>query len=150
MEEGMVARASRRPYRRRQWIVNPALQYRFIWTMLWLLLLLTAGALASVYLALWWTLRTFELLNEPVAVAQLTTVALLITVEVLLLMPVVVWIGVRLTHRVAGPLVRIMAALDRMTHGDFNVRITLRRGDSMVEVADAVNTLADSLRSRTR
>ena len=142
----MMASRSQRSYRRRRWVVNPSFQYRFIGIMLLVLLLLTVGALASVYLALWITLRTFGLDRQPLAVAQMATVALMVTLELLLLAPAVVWIGVRLTHKVAGPLVRINAALQQMAHGDLNIHLTLRKGDSLVELADAINALAANLR----
>ena len=138
-----------RSYQRRRLVVNPPFQYRFVGVMLLLLLALTLGALGSVYLALWLTLRTFEVASEPLAVAQLTSVGLLVTLELLLVAPIVIWVGVRLTHKVAGPLVRINAALQRMAQGDYSVHLTLRKGDSLVELADAVNALATFLRSRS-
>ena len=134
-------------YKRRQWIVNPSFQYRFIGIMLLVLLLLTVGALGSLYLAIWVTLRTFEISNEPLAVAQLTTAGLVMTAELLLIVPVIVWIGIRLTHKVAGPLVRINAVLQQMASGDFNVHLKLRKGDSLIELAEAINVLAEALRS---
>lgn len=144
----MASARAQVPYRRRQWIVNPPFQYQFVGRMLLLLLLLAVGALAGVYLALWMTLKTFELTREPWAVAQLTTVGLLVTIEMLLLAPVVIWIGIRMTHRVAGPLVRINAALQHMAQGNYDVHLTLRKGDSLIELANAINTLSSSLRSR--
>lgn len=144
----MAKAQARKPYVRRHWLVNPPLQYQFIGVMLLLLLLLTVGALASVYLALWLTLQTFSLGDDAIAVAQLSTVGLLVTLELLVLAPFVVWTGIRLTHRVAGPLVRINAAIQQMARGDFNVHIKLRDGDALVELADAINVLASSLRSR--
>ncbi len=136
-------------YHRRQWIVNSSFQYRFVGIMLLMLLLLTLGALGSLYLAIWITLRMLGIANEPLAVAQLTTAALVMTCELLVIVPVVVWIGIRLTHKVAGPLVRINAALQQMATGDFNIHIKLRKGDSLVELADAINVLAEALRSRS-
>ncbi|MBI4341537.1 MAG: HAMP domain-containing protein [Candidatus Omnitrophica bacterium] len=144
----MASAPGPRAYQRRQLLVNPPLQYQFIGIMLSVLLLLTIGALASVYFALWFTLRTYSLTEDPVAVAQLTTVGLVVTFELLVIAPVVVWIGLRMTHKVAGPLVRIMAVLREMTTGNFRQRITLRKGDSLRELADAVNTLAEFLRTR--
>jgi len=115
--------------------------------MLLMLAVLSAGALASVYLALWVTLQTFQVAHEPRAVALLATAGLFVTIELLLLLPVVIWIGVRLTHRVAGPLVRINAALQQLAQGNLDVHVTLRKGDSLVELAGAINTLAASLRT---
>ena len=139
---------SRHQHLRRHWLVNPPLQYQFVGVMLLVLLLLTVGALGSVYLALWLTLHTFDFGRDPIAVAQLSTVGLMVTLELLLLAPVVVWIGIRLTHRVAGPLIRINAAVQQMARGDFQIQLKLREGDSLVDLADAINLLASSLRSR--
>ncbi len=144
----MAAGSGARSYKRRQWIVNPPLQYRFIGVLLLVLFMLTIGALVSVYLALWLTLRTFGLVEDPLAVSLLTTVGLVTTLELLLIAPVVILMGVRLTHRIAGPLVRINAALLQLAQGRHDVHITLRRGDSLTEVAAAVNSLAESLRTR--
>lgn len=135
-------------HRRRHYLVNPPLQYQFIGVMLFVLLILTLGALGSVYLALWLTLKTFGLMEDPVAVSQLTTVGLVITLELLLIAPVVFWIGLRLTHRVAGPLIRITNTLQQLAAGDYSIRIKLRKGDSLTEVADAINVLAEALQSR--
>jgi signal transduction histidine kinase len=133
---------------RKRYLVNPALQYRFIGVMLFLLILLTVGALASVYVALWLTLRTYDLASNPLAVAQLSGVGLMVTLQLRLIAPVVIWIGIRWTHKVAGPLVRIQSAVQQMSQGDYNVNIRLRKGDALVELADGLNTLATTLRTR--
>ena len=146
----MASKSSSKRYQRTQWLVNPPLQYQFIGILLLVLLILTIGALASVYFALWLTLKTYGMADNPVAVAQLTTVGLLVTLELLILAPFVIWLGLRMTHRIAGPLVRILAGLQQMSLGNFEQRITLRKGDSLVELADAVNTLAENLRSRRK
>ena len=145
----MALSSRTRTYQRRQLLVNPPLQYQFVGIMLSVLLLLTIGALGSVYFALWFTLRTYGLADDPIAVAQLTTVGLVVTFELLVIAPIVVWVGLRMTHKVAGPLVRIMAVLREMSAGNFRQRVTLRKGDALTEVADAVNTLAEFLRTRT-
>jgi signal transduction histidine kinase len=139
---------ARRPYRRRQLIVNRPLQFRFNKAMLGILYVLTFIALGSVYLTLWMILQTFGLQHDPVTVALFSTIGWSIALELLLVGPFVVWLGVLLTHKVAGPLVRVHAALAQLTQGNFNIRISLRKGDSLTDLADAVNTLADSLQRR--
>ena len=138
-----------RSSRRRIWIVNPSLQYRFTGILLAAIVVMWAGALASVYLAIWITLRTLDASSSPSAVSQLGLVGIIVTTELLLIAPIVVWIGIRWTHRVAGPLVRIKWALEQMAQGRFDLHLTLRKGDSLVELADTVNALAASLRSRS-
>ena len=112
------------------------------------LLLMTVGALGSVYFALWFTMNTYGLADDPAVLAQLTTVGLVVTFELLIFAPLVVWLGLRMTHRVAGPLVRITAALQQMAAGNYQQHLTLRKGDSLQEVAELINPLATTLRSR--
>lgn len=143
-----MASNAARPYRRRQLIVNRPLQYRFIGAILLILVGLAAVGLATVHLTLWTTLRMFGLEHDAVTVALLTTVSWSLTVELLIVAPFVMWIGVLLTHKIAGPLIRIQAALARMTHGNYDVHLQLRRADALVELAEDVNQLAASLRAR--
>lgn len=146
----MGPKPSKPRHHRQQWLVNPPLQYQFIGILLFAMLALTVGALASVYFALWATLKTFGLSDNPVAVAQLTTVGLLVTLELLVLSPFAIWLGLRMTHRIAGPLVRILAVLQQMALGNYEQRITLRKGDYLIELAQAVNMLADNLRAQRK
>ena len=143
-----MAPSTARPYRRRQLIVNRPLQYRFIGAMLLILLALSGIALATVSLTLWVTLRTFGQAHDPVAVALLTTVGWSLALELLIVAPFVIWMGVVLTHKVAGPLIRIQAALVRMTNGNYDINLRLRKADALVELAEGLNRLAASLRSR--
>ena len=123
------------------------MQYRFIGILLLLLVLLTIGALAGVYAALWVTLSTYGLARDPLAVAEFATVGVMVTFEMLVIASLVVWLGVRLTHTVAGPMVRITAVLEQMARGDYDVHVRLRKGDALIDVANAINTLAASLRA---
>ena len=143
-----MTKSSTRPYRRRQWIVNRALQFHFIGVMLLILCALTLAALAGVYSALWITLNLFDLLDDPVSISLFTMVGLIVVLELLVVAPIVGWIGIGLTHKVAGPLVRIQAALTKMSEGDFDVHLTLRKGDMLGELANLINRLSTSLRNR--
>ena len=116
--------------------------------MLLILLALSGIALATVYLTLWVTLQTFGLAHDPVTIALLTTVGWSLALELLVVAPFVVWMGVVLTHKVAGPLVRIQTALVRMTNGNYDVNLRLRKTDALVELAEGLNRLAASLRAR--
>jgi len=130
-------------------LVDRSLQYRFVRVMLIMLLFMGGTALGSVYFALWSTLRTFELSGDPLTVALFTTVWVTVTLAMLFIAPFVVVMAVLITHRIAGPLVRIKAALEQMAHGDYNVRLTLRRGDSLMDLAKLINRLADVLRNKS-
>ncbi len=140
--------APKRPYRRRQFIVNRPLQFRFVGMMLAMFAALTVLMLGGMYLALWMTLYTFELLHDPVMVSLFTTTELILALEFVLLLPLVIWMGIWLTHKVAGPLVRVRAALASLAEGRFNIQVTLRKGDALIELAEDINRLAGALRRR--
>jgi len=129
-------------------LVNRPLQYRFVGALLLILLALSGIGLATVCLTLWVTLQTFGLARDPVTVALFATVGWSLTLELLIVAPFVIWLGIVLTHKVAGPLVRIQAALARMVNGDYDVHLRLRKRDALVEVAEGINRLAASLRAR--
>ena len=137
-----------RRYRRRQLIVNRALQFPFVRVMVLSVCLMAAASLTAVSLAIRVTLSTFELSQDAVTVSLFNTASWMIVLELLLVTPVVVWLGILITHKVAGPLVRIRTALAQLAAGDFNVQIRLRQGDELADVADLINYLATSLRSR--
>ena len=144
-----MRRAGRPAYRRRKFIVNPPFQYRFVGAMLGFVFVLMLAILAGIYFALWGTLYTFELLHDPVTVSLFTMAGLAVALELLLLAPFVIWIGILMTHKVAGPLVRIYGALSQMAEGDFDVHLTLRKGDALIELADGINRLAAALRRKS-
>lgn len=62
-----------------------------------------------------------------------------------------IWWGVRLSHRFAGPLQRIEKELHKITHsGDYSHRIHLRKNDDIRPVADAINKLLDSIHKKAK
>ena len=145
-----MGQAERPTYKRRQFLVNRPLQLSFVRAMLLILLLMAAAALVAMRIAVHVTLFTYELSNDALLRALFDTVFWIIVLEMVFLAPFVIWMGILLTHKVAGPLVRIHAALAQMTAGRFDIHISLRKGDALVELADAINRLALSLRNRLR
>lgn len=137
-----------RPYQRRRLVVNRALQFRFVRAMLVILVVMALAAVVAVFVAIRITLSTFELSQDAVVVSLFNVICWLIVLELLIVTPAVIWLGILLTHKIAGPLVRIGAALAQMAEGDYNIHIQLRRGDELREVAALVNHLAATLRSR--
>lgn len=135
-------------YRRRRWIVNLPLQWRFVRALLFVIGLMTTAAMIAVYVAIRVTLSSFELARDPVMIAIFSTMGWTIVIELLVLVPLVFCMGILLSHKVAGPLVRIQAALKQMESGEYNIHIKLRKGDALVELAEMVNHLAESLRRR--
>lgn len=59
-----------------------------------------------------------------------------------LISPVIVIFSLLLSHKIAGPLSRIVQGIHRIGEGDFNVRIKLRRGDELLDLAEGINDIA--------
>lgn len=141
--------SEQRPSRRQHWLVNRGFQFRFVRAMLLVLLVMAVVAILGMYGALQLTIATYELRREAFVVALFNTVAWTVIVEFIILVPVVGWIGILLTHKVAGPLVRIRAALAEMIQGNFDIHLRLRKGDALTDLAEDVNRLAEFLRRRS-
>ena len=141
-----------RSNRRRQWMVNRPFQWRFVQAFLLVICAVALLILGGVYLALWITLSTFELQHDPITVQLFKNVALFVSLELLVCSPLLIWMlawmCIMFTHKVAGPLVRILHVMKQMTQGRFDLQVRLRKGDALDELAQAVNQLASFLKSR--
>jgi signal transduction histidine kinase len=55
------------------------------------------------------------------------------------------WYGVRLSHRIAGPMVQIKRVLEQALKGEYEKRIQLRSNDFLHEIGDELNLLLEKL-----
>lgn len=55
------------------------------------------------------------------------------------------WVVVRRTHRMYGPMVNIIGFVEKLRAGDFSARVRLRKGDDFHDVAAKLNELAETL-----
>jgi two-component system sensor histidine kinase ResE len=60
------------------------------------------------------------------------------------------WYGVRLSHRIAGPMVQIKRVLERAAKGEYKSRIQLRSNDYLHEIGDELNRLLEELESQKK
>lgn len=58
------------------------------------------------------------------------------------------WIGIKLSHRMYGPMVPFNRHIDKLKQGYYNHRMNLRKTDELKELRDALNSLAESLQAR--
>lgn len=61
------------------------------------------------------------------------------------MLPIVAWDVLKLSHSIVGPILRIRGVLKSMNQGEYVQKITLRKGDFCVELADDLNRLIDTL-----
>lgn len=55
------------------------------------------------------------------------------------------WWGIRLSHRIYGPLIPIQRHIEKLKAGEYSARMQLRKTDELTEIRDALNDLAETL-----
>lgn len=86
-------------------------------------------------------------------VGQIITNAITVSLFILMVVAiafamVAVLIGVKLSHRIYGPLVPFARHIEHLKAGNYSVRMNLRKNDDMVELKDALNGLAEVLEEK--
>jgi nitrogen fixation/metabolism regulation signal transduction histidine kinase len=59
------------------------------------------------------------------------------------------WFGMRLSHRIVGPMIQIQRVLEKAIQGNYGFRINLRNNDYLHEVAEDINQLLENLDSKS-
>lgn len=85
---------------------------------------------------------------SEVLIDHVGSVELNVTAISLFLMAVSVFIGVKLSHRIYGPIVQMRKHVGRLMAGEYQSRVHLRDHDHFGELADDLNDLAQTLESR--
>ena len=135
-------------FARKQYIVAPRFQLRYIGVIL--ILMFATAALCS-YVVYY---NSLVLLGEKLAnvypqgklVAMLKTVNLRVFISVILVSPLVVFLGIILSHRIAGPVTRMERFLNNVASGDLTGRLTLRPKDELIPLANGINAVIDTIK----
>jgi methyl-accepting chemotaxis protein len=139
---------SGKAYKRRQYIVDPAYQLRFV-TRIFLIVLGVAvpGSFIATFLV-WQNLYRPELGNQAHLITAIIAVAMTLLAELLIALPVVFVMSIRQSHRIVGPMNRLKQTLAAIGSGDLSQRIYVRKGDALEELAAAINAMAEQLQQR--
>jgi nitrogen fixation/metabolism regulation signal transduction histidine kinase len=86
--------------------------------------------------------------QQELFVAALIAMALTLLIVLVLTIPLALFLSIRHTHRIVGPMKRIEKALEAIGQGDFSKCIILREGDALEDLAKAINKMAENLRQR--
>ena len=137
------------PRPRTNYLPDRPYQLRFV-TRLFVVVFIVAVVSSSVSSWLLWQ-RLYLPNHEPspVFIASLIAVAATLLIELLLAIPLIVFLGVRQSHRIVGPMNRLRETLEAIGRGDFSRRVTVRPGDALEDLAEAVNQMAESLQRRS-
>lgn len=137
-------------FRRRHYLVNKDFQIRFTRNIISYMMLVVLVASGVVYYAFYYTINKMGIVLDELIVAIFVSVGVALMAEAIFVLPLIVVASIFLTHKVAGPLVRIKRVLSQMGQGNFSQRISLRKGDELSDLAETVNQLAQDLEARNK
>jgi methyl-accepting chemotaxis protein len=139
-------------YKRKQYIVAPQFQLRYVGLILMLVFLTGILCAYVVYYT------SMILLGDKLAnvypqgrlISTVNMVNMRILLSLILITPLVVVIGIYASHKIAGPIYRIEKYLNGMANGDISMPLTLRKNDELTSLADGINRLAESMKTTIR
>lgn len=128
--------------RRRKYIINPRLQIPWV---IWIFLLaLAIIACFIVAIALYIIPRENQETLDP----MIWDISPLIVIVILwILLTVLAWIVILMSHKFAGPIYRFQSVVKAITNGNFDLPpINLRKRDEFKDVAEDFNKMIEVLR----
>lgn len=134
--------------KRKQVIVARDIQFRFAR----FVILFAVGTAFFTSLTVFFT--TFSLLGDKLAqvypqgrlIEIFKTVYLALAIDLLVAAPLIFLVSIRFSHRIVGPLPKIYDILRKVGKGDLSQRLTLRKADELVNLADVINEMIDNLK----
>lgn len=135
-------------FKRTKYLIATKLQLRYVGIIL--VLMFVTALICSYFVYYTVMVMMGEKLANVYPQGRLTAIINIVNFRMLLtfllITPVVAAIGVFLSHKIAGPIYRIERFLGDMSVGSLSQRISLRKGDELVSIADKINVLVDSLK----
>jgi hypothetical protein len=126
--------------KRRRYVVKEGMQYALVLYML----LVTLAVVAFHTLIAYWRISAAAKLVGDAPLASLFAEDVIITVLFMVFLVVVV--GIRGTHKVAGPIFRFEETIKKIQKGDISDQIQLRKGDLLLEFGENLNLALANLR----
>ncbi len=132
-------------YKRKRYLIKNGFQFAYIGKILLLeLLAVVVTAIITSYLFLFVFSDSKMVSAGPYGTGILISTIFL----VIMLMFILAWLGVRISHRIAGPIYRFEQTFKEIRQGNLRARIYLRQKDEMKPLAGAFNEMMASLLDR--
>ncbi|MGB2705394.1 MAG: HAMP domain-containing protein [Candidatus Omnitrophota bacterium] len=142
----------KKPYRRRRYIVKKEFQLKYVGLIVAVMLLSAVVSGYTIYYNSWVLLGSKLASVYPqgrlVQIFRSVNIRLLITMFFVTVL--CVGIGILASHRIAGPVFRMIRFLGNVTSGDYSQRLHLRKKDELKDLAEAINRLVDKLESEKK
>ena len=153
MEE-LKAESGRKRRRWRNLFIQPAGQVRLVFALPLIGLLAVEALLYVLYGVV--AGRLFDLASAmpqsagPISETNEAVKSILLVVMLIVFICAIAFTicGLLISHRYYGPLVPLLRSVRGMKEGNYTQRVHLRKGDELHDLAEAVNSLAESFEAR--
>ena len=144
-----MSQNSKPKFKRTKYLVSTKFQLRYVGIILSLMVVTAIVCSYVVYYTVMILMgeKLSSVYPQGRLIAIINMVNIRMMLSLLFIAPVVVVIGIYLSHKIAGPIYRIEQFLGAMVSGNFSSRITLRKGDEFMSVANKINILNDTLKT---
>lgn len=133
--------------KRKYFFVQKRLQSKYI--LVAVVCSLLAALLTGGMYALYWSIANKVIIGENPAMWNTYREANIVAGSILALWLVLVTIATLVTsNKIFGPLGRIQNYIKKVSEGNLEEKITLRKGDDLMPLADALNEMVENLRRR--
>ncbi|MFT7670482.1 MAG: hypothetical protein ACI8X5_003191 [Planctomycetota bacterium] len=139
-----------RTYKRKRKLIRPALQFRITLAFMStsILVLALMGSLVSWFLS-------GDAIQVPTGseyvVAEIKSVlAVAFGLTMILLVPLTLFVGLQVTHMVAGPIYRFEQFLGSVINGEKPGDCKLRKGDELMDICDLINEATRPVREQVQ
>ena len=132
--------------RRRQYIIKKGLQFRYIGLVFGLALIASLVTGWTVFATGWHFLgeKLASVYPQGRLVYVLRATNLALIRNLLLISPLIFILGLLFSHKIAGPVYRIEKTLGDISKGNLGLKIRLRDGDELVDLAHTINNLVEN------
>ncbi len=128
-------------HKRKKYIIKKTFQLKYIGTILLLILMTILLSGALVYYAVFPYLadKLANVYPQSRLVTMLANANLRLLYSFWVLIPLAIWMGIMLSHRIAGPWYRLESMLLDIAKGNVGAPVKLRKGDELRSLAEAFN-----------
>jgi len=134
-------------HRRRTYFIEKEFQIKFIGIIVLFMFIIAGFSAFTTYYCTWMVLgeKLANVYPQGRLVAILRKANFMFLTRVLMVTPLVIFLAMRLSHRIAGPIYRLKKSLKEVAEGNYGLRIRLRKTDELKDVAEAINKVVELL-----
>ncbi|MFW5781790.1 MAG: HAMP domain-containing protein [Candidatus Muiribacteriaceae bacterium] len=136
---------AKKKFRRRIFLIKKGLQFRYMFSVMIIMLLSTIVVGWTIYYSIWNKVGN----NTDFRFENITDIWNQVNISLVRMVPVlIIFVAVfslMLSHKIAGPVYRFEVSAKQIANGDLGLRIHLRKGDELTDLADVFNRMTSNL-----